>query len=179
MKEIWKNCKGYEGKYQVSNMGRIWSVKSQKYLAGNYNKDGYRKVILIAKNGKRKTETVHRLVAIAFVDNPNGYPVVNHIDSDRQNNNASNLEWTTVKGNTQHGYKFGSIKESQIKATEAAKLKNTKTYEIYKDGEKIGVYYGLKEVASAIGCNEKTIRNCLKENRATRNGYSFVCLGVI
>jgi hypothetical protein len=92
-KEIWKDCKGYEGKYQVSSMGRVWSIKRQSVLKGSADKDGYIRVQLTAKNGKTKTEKVHRLVAIAFLDNPDNLPQVNHKDENKQNNCITNLEW--------------------------------------------------------------------------------------
>lgn len=122
-------------------------------------------------------EAVHRLVALAFIPQPEGCNVVNHLDSNRQNNNVENLEWTTVKGNTVHGYKYGRVKESQQKATEKAKEVNTKMYEVYKNGVLLGVYNGLEETARAANCNEKTVRNCLKADRISRAGFYFKCLG--
>lgn len=108
MKEIWKDCKGYEGKYQVSNLGRVWSIGSQKYLKGSYDKDGYIQVYLTAKNGKTKIEKIHRLVALAFLDNPNNYPQVNHKDKNKQNNCVDNLEWCDIKYN--NTYSKGQLK---------------------------------------------------------------------
>jgi hypothetical protein len=94
--ETWKDCKGYEGKYQVSNLGRVWSVGRQQYLKGSVDKDGYLKVQLTAKNGKRKLEFIHRIVALTFIPNPTGMPVVNHKDENKQNNCVDNLEWCTT-----------------------------------------------------------------------------------
>ena len=99
MKEIWKDCKGYEGLYQISNLGRVWSIGSQKYLKGSIDKDGYMCVYLTAKNGKTKMEKIHRLVALVFLDNPNNYTQVNHKDKNKQNNCVDNLEWCTAKYN--------------------------------------------------------------------------------
>lgn len=99
MKEIWIDCKGYEGKYQVSNLGRVWSIGSQKYLNGFIDKDGYMCVYLTAKNGKVKMEKIHRLIALVFLDNPNNYPQVNHKDKNKSNNCVDNLEWCTAKYN--------------------------------------------------------------------------------
>ena len=98
--EIWKDCKGYEGKYQVSNLGRVWNVNRQHYLYGSFDKDGYIYVHLTAKNGKRKKERVHRLVALAFLPNPTNLPVVHHKDENKQNNCVSNLAWASVRENT-------------------------------------------------------------------------------
>lgn len=98
--EIWRDCKGYEGRYQVSNMGRVWSVKAQKYLTPQTTNTGYLEVMLKAINGKYKHELIHRLVALAFLDNPNGFPQVNHKDENKANNCLENLEWCSCKYNT-------------------------------------------------------------------------------
>ena len=182
MKEIWKDCKGYEGLYQVSNQGRIWSVRKQRYLSQNRktgSNEGYMEVVLIAKNGKKKYERVHRLVALAFLDNPNSFPVVNHLNGIKDDNRVENLEWTTVRGNTKHAVDndLGGFKQHLKEMTDKARLSNTNYYEVWKDDTLLGTYYGLKETAKAANVNEKTIRNCLKENRASRNGYRFICLG--
>lgn len=103
MEEIWRDCKGYEGKYQVSSEGRVWSVKGQKYLNGTIATSGYVYIHMTAENGKRKKERLHRLVAIAFLDNPNNYPQVNHKDENKLNNAVSNLEWCSAKYNCNYG----------------------------------------------------------------------------
>lgn len=103
MKEIWRDCKGYDGKYQVSNLGRIWSVKNQKYLTPYVHTKGYLGVTMVAKNGKRKGELIHRLVALAFINNPEKKPQVNHKDEDKTNNCVDNLEWCTCKENINYG----------------------------------------------------------------------------
>ncbi len=98
-KEIWKDCRGYEGLYQVSNQGRVWSVRTQKCLSPQENSFGYLRVLLTAKNGKAKKELIHRLVGIAFIPNPENKPQINHKDSNPKNNNVENLEWNTAKEN--------------------------------------------------------------------------------
>lgn len=177
--EIWKDCKGYEGLYQVSSLGRIWSVRKQRYMYLSKKPTGYLEVTLTAKNGKRKYERVHRLVALAFIDNPNNCPVVNHLNGIKDDNRVENLEWATVKDNTKHAYdnNLGNFKGNLAEITEKAKQSNTNYYEVWKNGELVGVYRGLSETAAAAGCHEKTVKNCLKENRNSRSGYSFVCLG--
>lgn len=99
--EIFKDIKGYGG-YQISNLGRVWSCKRNRYLALTPNNVGYLQVKMIANNGKRKNELVHRLVALTFIDNPNGYPEVDHIDRNRENNNADNLRWITKSDNNRN-----------------------------------------------------------------------------
>ena len=109
--EIWKDVAGYEGFYQVSNKGNVYSVErisSQgkkcggRILKPGYDKDGYLRVYL-CKNGKHKIRFIHRLVAGAFLPNPNGLQQVNHIDEVKDNNNAKNLEWCDARYNSNHG----------------------------------------------------------------------------
>lgn len=93
-KEVWASIKGYEGLYEVSNFGNVRSLKfgKIKYLKPANNGFGYYHVIL-CKNGIKKDYKVHRLVANAFIENPNNLPQINHIDENKTNNKASNLEW--------------------------------------------------------------------------------------
>lgn len=98
MKEIFKDIEGYEGLYQVSNFGRVKSLgndktRKEKILKPAKNiKYGYLYIVL-CKQGKRKQHLVHRLVASAFLPNPNNLPEINHRDECKTNNNCSNLEW--------------------------------------------------------------------------------------
>lgn len=125
MKEIWRNCKGYEGKYQVSNFGRVWSVKSQNYLTPHTHTKGYLQVTMMAKNGKVKMEYVHRLVALAFIDNPNNLPQVNHKDENKTNNHVENLEWVTCKENINHGTHNERRAEKRMVVIECIDLEKT------------------------------------------------------
>ena len=105
--EIWKDIKGYEGLYQVSNMGRIKSLgnnktRKEKILSLKPSNNGYIKVYL-CKNGKQKPFSVHRLVAQAFLPNPDNLPEVNHIDENKENNHVKNLEWCDRKYNMTYG----------------------------------------------------------------------------
>ena len=96
--EVFVDIKGYPG-YQISNMGRVWSCKRNKYMIPQLNNRGYSQIKLIAANGKRKGELVHRLVALHFVPNPEGKPEVNHKNHIRDDNRAENLEWLTKSEN--------------------------------------------------------------------------------
>lgn len=104
MEEIWKDIKGYEGKYKVSNYGKIYSIKNDKILKWRINsqirKDGtlYKRayVNLYDKNFKRRLIQVHRLVAEAFIPNPNNLPTVDHIDINALNNRVDNLRWADL-----------------------------------------------------------------------------------
>lgn len=111
MGEIWKDIQNYEGSYQVSNYGRVKSLsrvdsrgnkRNEKILKLDKDRQGYKNVYL-CKNGKRKFYQVHRLVANAFIPNPNNYPQVNHKDENPSNNNINNLEWCTAKYNCNYG----------------------------------------------------------------------------
>ena len=113
--EVWKDVKGYEGLYEVSNHGRVKSLariveytdgrsymKDEKILSTPPNSDGYLHTQL-GKNKKWKTYRVHRLVGEAFLPNPQNYPEINHIDEIKDNNHVSNLEWCTREHNMNHG----------------------------------------------------------------------------
>lgn len=97
MQEIWKEVKGYEGRYSVSNTGKVYSHIRNKLLntpATGWSHGGYC-FVLLRKDGKGKIKYVHRLVAEAFIPNPKNKPEVNHIDHDNHNNLVTNLEWVT------------------------------------------------------------------------------------
>ena len=109
--EYWKDIKGYEGLYMVSNMGRVLSVgkksnHNNSIILKDSNMLGYR-VVSLRKHNTAKIYKVHRLVAQAFIDNPLDKKQVNHIDGDKTNNVVTNLEWATAKENTRHAFKTG------------------------------------------------------------------------
>ena len=150
--EIWKDCKGYEGSYQVSNLGRIWSIKGQRYLKGCEDKDGYLRVNLTAKNGKVKMERIHRLVAIAFISNPLGLPVVNHKDENKQNNTVDNLEWCSHQYNNTYGTRIDRQKE-KIKIP---------VIQCDINGNYINEFESINDAADSLNILACNISNCLK-----------------
>ena len=116
MGEIWKDIQNYEGSYQVSNYGRIKSLnynrtRKEKILKPGKDKSGYFKINLY-KNGKYKTYQVHRLVAEAFILNPNNHPIINHKDENPSNNHVDNLEWCTYKYNNNYGNRNEKLSKS-------------------------------------------------------------------
>lgn len=158
-KEIWKDCKGYEGRYQVSNKGRVWSVVSQKYLKPWIMSSGYKQVIFMCKNGKRKNELIHRLVALAFIDNPTGLPQVNHIDENKQNNCVENLEWCTAKYNSNYSTHVERVSKPQMKKVYCVEL--DKTYE------------SAKYAAEELGLHKENIQACCRGITKTCGKYHW------
>lgn len=119
MLEIWKDVQGYEGRYQVSNLGNVKSLKDnlgrprEKLRSLATTNQGYKKVDLHRKGDKPKSKYVHRLVVEAFLPNPENKPMVNHKDSNPSNNHIENLEWCTQAENVQHGYREGNMKPAR------------------------------------------------------------------
>jgi len=111
MEEIWKPIEWTEGGYEVSNLGRVRSMKQYygviaRIMPATIQKKGY-KAVMFHINGKAKCTKVHRLVAEAFIPNPDNLPCINHIDGNKLNNQASNLEWCTYQQNMQHAVRTG------------------------------------------------------------------------
>jgi len=133
-KEIWKDVKGYDGLYQVSNLGRVKSLdryvnskgdsqqlKKGKVLNMHLKKDGYIGIVL-CNYGKQKNFRVHRLVAESFIPNPENKAQVNHIDGIKTNNNFLNLEWATDSENIKHAFKNNLIPKASGSKNPMAKL---------------------------------------------------------
>lgn len=105
--EVWKDIKDYEGIYQISNLGNVKGLKRNKIKSPTLNSWGYQVVSLTKPNTKLKSVLVHRLVAIAFINNLENKEQVNHIDGNKTNNCKSNLEWCNQFENMQHAFKLG------------------------------------------------------------------------
>lgn len=164
MKEIWKDVIGYEGLYQVSNLGRIKSlvfknrmttIKREKILSiqktGNYDH------IILYKNGKQINHLIHRLVAEAFIENKNNYKEVNHKDENTRNNNVDNLEWCNHKQNINYGTRTQKAKEKlQVKINQYDLKGNfikqwncmNEAIRYYKNGHIFDVCKGQRKTAS-------------------------------
>ena len=159
--EIWKDIPEYENLYQASNLGRIKSLISKnKILKGHLNKKGYIRISLY-RNGISKTYQVHRLVALTFLENPNNYPVINHKDENKQNNSVENLEWCTVKYNTNYG---NGIKKQVNK-------RKRKIIQYDKNGKYIKTWDGLCDAEYELEITRKNIHKCCNNKRKTAGGF--------
>ena len=165
MEEIWKDIKDYEGHYQVSNLGRVKSIKFGKeiILKQHINiKGGYYYVCLL-KNGKHKNYYVHRLVAEAFIPNSYNLPQVNHRDENKLNNNVDNLEWCTNEYNHNYGTINERISQSQSKPVLQYDL----------NGNLIKEWKSVNE-CGRNGFNQGDICKCCNGKRKTAKGFIWV-----
>ena len=144
MKEIWKDIKGFDGLYQVSNLGQVKSLRYNKNMAFTVRSGYYN--ILLRKNGKRFSKQIHRLVAETFIPNPLNKPFVNHLDFNRKNNVETNLEWVTQKENV--NWSINAMKHSKKcknKLNEQYIKRKYNKYELTLKKKYIGLYNTLEE----------------------------------
>lgn len=140
--EIWKPVNGYEGHYEISNKGRIKSVqRTIKSTSGDRVLLSKIKPVFIGPHGymfahlrkdkKARTIPVHRIIAIAFIPNPEGKPCVNHIDADKTNFHISNLEWVTYKENLHHALKLSKGGNSKLTVEQVIEIRNSKEKNVH------------------------------------------------
>ena len=172
-KEIWRDVKGYEGLYQVSSDGRVKSLErkdrfgrtvKERILKPGINRYGYLMVFLYA-GGKRKMLKVHRLVCKAFHENPENKPEVNHINENKTDNRACNLEWSTRKENINHGTR------NERAAKGIAKALSKPVGQYTRDGELIKIWPSTIEVQRQAGFSYGNISQVAKGNRKTAYGF--------
>ena len=180
MQEVWKDIVGYEGLYQVSNLGNVKRLSGYRGNGKQYfvkehvrkqfaNKDGYLRIVL-SKNNKTKKFMVHRLVAEAFIPNPMNLPQVNHIDENMQNNCSINLEWVTQKENSNHGTRnerISNARKNMPKGKNDYKRKPVYCFELDK------VFDGIDIAAKELGLTATNISNVCRGVQKTTCGYHF------
>lgn len=164
MKEVWKDIKGFEGLYNVSNLGRVKSLKCRehKILIPVTLSNGYY-IVTLYIHGKRYIKLIHRLVSEAFVLNPDNLPCVNHINGIKTDNRAENLEWCTYKSNNIHAMKTGL---NSINLTPVLCVELNLNFESLSDA----CMY-IKNIYPK--CRPQTIRNSIINNRKLYNKYTF------
>ena len=162
--EAWKDVVGYEGKYQVSNKGRIRSLPTKsktKYFSGKVLSMAVDSIGYMVVTLSRRTYKVHRLVAFAFIDNPNNYPCVNHKDENKTNNNIENLEWCTYEYNCNYG-----TRNKRISQNEGRKIIQ---YDL--TGNEIRQWKSIADAARCFGVARTTICGCCAGRQHTSCGY--------
>ena len=162
MKEIYKDIQGYEGKYQISNLGNVYSLITNKILKPRLTLDGYYQVDL-CKNGVKKHLYIHRLVAQSFLDNPKNYKIVNHKDENSTNNIVSNLEWC----NSTYNNNYGNCKR---KISEANSIKINQ-YDLQDNF--IKQWNSMKEASETLKLSRGNICLCCEGIRNKTGGYRW------
>ena len=161
--ENWKEISGYEGLYEVSDLGRVKSLKygKEKILKQGKTTGGYLKVNLY-KDGHRKHLFVHRLVSEAFIQNPNNLETVNHKDEVKTNNKVCNLEWMSKKDNNNYGTRNKRAAESHSKQVQMFD-KST--------GELLATFPSTLEAGGVTGIAPQNISECCRGKRKSAGGY--------
>ncbi len=162
MKEIWRIIKGFED-YEISNTGRVKSHKHGRevILKQRVSHDGYVWYNL-CMNGKQYTKRANRLVAEAFVNNPENKPTVNHIDGDKSNNNAENLEWATREEQMQHAYANGLKKPVRGYLQGNHVLSEDEVREIRRIYKGHNKKFGMNALAKKYNVSPSVIDKCVR-----------------
>lgn len=169
MKELWKDIKGYEGLYQISNFGKVYSkignlrYKNPHPIMMKYDSSGGYARVMLSKDKVFKRFLVHRLVAEAFIPNPLNKPEVNHIDGNKLNNCVDNLEWVTCKENKRHAIKNGLWQGKGKSVVQ------------YKNGIEIARYKSVREASLQTGISARRIYEIAEhqKHRYTIKGYGW------
>lgn len=181
MTEIWKDIPGYEGLYQASNCGNIRSLnwRNMNIVRNLYLKPhnkGYLQVEL-AKNGKKKMITVHRLVALTFIPNPDNLPVINHKDENKMNNGVENLEWCTVSYNTSyskdnHPEKYRVINRQRCRSVPYKHRQKVEQIDA-TSGAVVKIWADIVTIKNELNYNNWSIIECCNGKRKTAYGFKW------
>ena len=160
--ELWKPVKVSNERYFISNIGRVYGVECGRMLSQQRLPNGYMRVHLSLTRGKKTDAYVHRLVAEAFCEHPEGCDVVNHKDNDQTNNRAENLEWTT-----QHDNVFYAMLQGRMKG-----FPMVRAVKCEKDG--VVTYFQSTHDAERItGCCHKSINKSWRTGKRLKSGYKW------
>ena len=146
------DVKGYEGVYQITANGEVFSMYTQSFKKAEVARNGYKRITLF-KDGKGRHFLIHRLVAEAFLENPNGFEMVNHKDGNKLNNDVSNLEWCDASYNMKHAYKNNLIA-----------IRTTRVIQYTRDFQKIREWQSIKEAAESLRINHANIITVCQQN---------------
>lgn len=178
----WKDIQGYENFYQVNNSAqvrRLYKNRPFKILKPQINSNGYLQVSLCV-NSKSKSIKIHRLLAIAFIPNPNNLPCINHIDGNPLNNSLQNLEWCTIRHNVQHAYNIGLHKSSKKQKETASGLAKERIGDKNYNHKKIidnitgNVFGSIKEAAKSINMKYGTLKSMLQGRNPNRTNFKHL-----
>jgi hypothetical protein len=182
--EIWKDIKGYEGYYQVSNLGNVKSIGrvvqrsnfplpiKERILKATVNKKGYL-VVNLQRGGNAKVCTIHRLVAEAFLEKDDTRSFVDHINTDKSDNNASNLRWVTAQENSNNPMTKEHQKQSSAaNAKHGGESKCSRSvFQFNLKRELIGKYPSTLEASKAIGVKREKIQACIYGSQIICGGF--------
>lgn len=160
MIEIWKEIKGFEGRYEISSEGRVRNMKKGNILVASKNEKGYLRLRL----GRGKDYRVHRLVAEAFIPNPNNKPCVDHINAIRDDNRVENLRWVTHTENNLNPITFERLTEKSGKDIVQLSLK----------GVALNYFRFMQLAENHTGVIRQDISDCRKGKRQTAGGYRWL-----
>ena len=176
----WKDIIGYENEYQINQFGEIRtlkdSLKLKKYnvLKPQINKRNGYVYQMLYKNGKEKLLRVHRLVAMAFLPNPNNLPQVNHKDGNKQNNSVDNLEWCEQSYNMKHAFKTGLEKPSEKQKAAVRKTNEKKRKRVVRTmGDEKNEYESATVAARKNNVGISTICRYCNKKRMPKDGASW------
>ena len=164
--EIWKDIPGYEGLYRVSNMGQVLGLRRNRVLKPQVRQHGYLSVWLYKDGFKPKQVSVHRLVASAFCPKPYGYDEVNHINEDKTDNRAANLEWCDHKMNAHYGTAIERRVEKQVNGKCSKQVR-----QLTLTGDFVAEFPSLAEAQRQLGFAAGNILRCIQGKYSHAYGY--------